>query len=75
MLSRSILEDPHDFYSICKLQATNVPPTLHEQTSTISDLLRQDKETKCYRKVKEVIIDHNETNENPLIQDKENRAS
>ena len=28
------------------------PLPCNEQTSTISDLLRQDKETKCYRKVK-----------------------
>ena len=45
-------EDPNGFNEGCKPQATNAPPILHEQTSTISDFPIQDKETKCCKKVK-----------------------
>ena len=43
-----------------------------QQTSTISDLLPHEKIAKCYRKIEREIIDHNETNENPLIKNEYN---
>ena len=39
-----------------------------QQTSTISDLMRQEKRTNATEKQQDEIIDHNDTNENPLIQ-------
>ena len=75
MLSRSILEDPRDFYDECKPQATNAPLPCMSKRQQYQICQDKIKKPNAIGNQKEVIIDYNDTNENPLIQDVDNRTS